>query len=236
MVNKDNLVKKEYLVYLDEIRSRIVRLVIIFLAAGVLGLIFSNKILTFFLKIFNFSGVNVVMTSPAQLIDLSVHTGLICGFLAILPIFIYQMINFIKPAFNQNEYKIIKKLLPISAVLFLSGMVFGAWVTQFVITMYSEFSKSFNVNNIWDIQTFFFQVVVTAVLMGIVFEIPVFVTILIRMKLITRKFLVKKRKYVYAAIIIFAVLMPPTDIISLTLLTVPLWLLFEVALLLNKDY
>jgi sec-independent protein translocase protein TatC len=72
--------------------------------------------------------------------------------------------------------------------------------------------------------------------MGVVFEMPIILTILMRMKIVKRSYLVKKRRWVYAATIIFALLMPPTDILSLTLLTVPLWFLFEIALLLNKDY
>lgn len=228
--------KIEYSPYIEEIGKRLFRVIIVFLGAGVLGLIFSNKIILFLLKVFNFSGVNIVMTSPSQLVDLSVHTGLICGFMASLPLLINQLFDFVKPAFDKKEIDTIKKIFPMGVVLFFIGVTFGTWVTQFVITMYAEFSKGFMINNIWDIQTFFFQVIVTAILMGAVFELPIIISILIRLDLVKRQFFIKKRKYIYAASIIFAVLLPPTDIMSLVLLTLPLWFLFEITLLLNRDY
>jgi sec-independent protein translocase protein TatC len=226
---------EEYLPYLKELRKRIFGVLILFIIVGILGIIFSDKIITFFLKFFNFSGVNIVMTNPAQLIDLSIYTGIICGLVITLPVLIYEIISFAKPAFKKTEYKLIKTLLPIGIVLFVLGTVFGAWITQFVVVIYSEFSKNFNISNIWDIQTFFSQVIVTALCMGVVFEMPIILTILMRTKIVKRSYLAKKRRWVYAATIIFALLMPPTDILSLTLLTVPLWFLFEIALLLNKD-
>ena len=233
---QDMEIFKKYLPYLDELRKKIILSLIIFVIAGVLGIIFSNKIIMFFLKLFNFSGVNVVMTSPSQLIDLSIYTGVIVGLIFLIPFLSYQLILFFKSAFNEKEYSLIKKIIPISLVLFIVGTVFGAWITQFVIVIYSQFSTSFNVSNIWDIQKFFSQVMVTAVSMGFVFQMPLILTALIRFKVITRKFLATKRRYVYGAIIILAVILPPTDILSLTFITLPLFFLFEITLLLNRSY
>lgn len=226
----------KYLPYLDELRKKMVWSVIIFLVTGVLGIIFSTKILNIFLKMFNFSGVNIVMTSPAQLVDLSIYTGLMVGIICLAPFLLYQLISFFKAAFTKKEYKLIKKIIPISLGLFLFGLVFGAWITQFVIVIFSNFSASFNVSNIWDIQKFFSQVIVTAILMGFVFEMPLILTVLIRMGIIKRRFLAKQRRYVYAAIVVFAVVLPPTDILSLVFITLPLFFLFEITLLLNQSY
>jgi sec-independent protein translocase protein TatC len=227
---------KDYVPYLDQLRKKIFWSIGIFVITGILGIFFSNNIMLFFLKLFNFSGVNVVATSPGQLINLSIYTGLIVGLMCLLPFLFYQLISFFRPAFTKKEYKLIKKILPISLGLFLLGAVFGAWITQFVITIYSNFSASFNISNIWDIQKFFSQVIVTALLTGIIFEVPLLLTILMRLGIMKRRFLVSKRKYVYAIIVIIAVLLPPTDILSLTLITIPLFFLFEITLLLNQGY
>jgi len=176
------------------------------------------------------------MTSPAQLVDLSIYTGLMVGIICLAPFLLYQFISFFKSAFTKKEYKLIKKIIPISLGLFLFGLVFGAWITQFVIVIFSNFSASFNVSNIWDIQKFFSQVIVTAILMGFVFEMPLILTVLIRLGIIKKRFLAKQRRYVYAAIVIFAVILPPTDILSLTFITLPLFFLFEITLLLNQSY
>lgn len=227
---------KDYQPYIVELRKKIVLIIGVFIGTTIIGLLFSNKIILLFLQLFNFSGVNVVMTNPSQLIDLSINTGLVCGVIITTPFFLFQIVSFLKSAFTKKENSFIYKILPLALILFIIGMIFGAWVTQFVITIYAQFSKGFNINNIWDIQTFFSQVIVTAVCMGVVFEMPVILTGLIRLKVIKRKYLVKQRRYVYTIIIIFAMLMPPTDPLSLSLITIPLWLLFEITLLLNKDY
>lgn len=235
-MDKNGLNLQEFSPYLEELRKKLLTILVVFLVTGLLGVIFSTKILNIFLKMFNFSGVNVVMTSPAQLVDLSIYTGIIIGIICLAPFLLYQFISFFKSAFTKKEYKLIKKIVPISLGLFLIGVVFGAWITQFVIVIFSNFSASFNVSNIWDIQKFFSQVIVTAILMGFVFEMPLILTVLIRLGVIKRRFLAKQRRYVYAAIVILAVILPPTDILSLTFITLPLFFLFEITLLLNQSY
>lgn len=226
---------KDYRVYLEELRKKMMAVLIVFVVGLLSGFLFSNKILIFCLHVFNFSGVNVMVTSPTQLIDLSIYTGILCGILAALPFLIYQVIAFVKPAFKEKEYRLIKKMLPLSIILFVVGAFFGAWVTQLVIAIYSGFSAEFNVGNMWDIQKFFSQVVMTAFLTGLIFQMPVGLTILIRTGIMKRRFLASKRRYVYAILLIIGVLLPPTDILSLVLLLTPLLFLFEIALLLNID-
>lgn len=225
----------KYEKYFEEIRKRIIVVAVVSLIGLVLGFLFSNKILIFCLNVFNFSGVNITMTSPSQLIDLSLYTAVFCGILLGLPTMLYETIQFVRPAFTKHEYSLVKRVLPGTIVLFLLGVFFGAWVIQFVIRMYSKFSNEFQVSNMWDIQKFFSQVVMTALLTGVIFQMPVVLTILIRLGLVTRKFLSRQRRYVYAILLVVSVLLPPTDILSLILLTVPLLFLFEVALLLNID-
>jgi len=71
--------------------------------------------------------------------------------------------------------------------------------------------------------------------MGIVFELPIVLTILLRLGIIQRNSLTSKRRYVYAALVIFDVLLPPTDILSLSLIFLPLAMLFEGTLLFNQE-
>ncbi len=223
-------------IYFEEIRKRLIS-VLIATGVGIIGgFFFSSKILMFCLKIFNFSGVNVTMTSPAQLINISIYIGILGGILMGAIVGGWQLGKFIKPAVSKKEWKTIEKILPIGIILFLAGLIFGAWVTQFVIMLYSKFSSDFNLNNIWDIQQFFSQVVMTAVLMGIVFQLPIVITGLIRLGVVKRAWLISKRRYVYALLTVFMVLLPPTDILSLILLIAPLLFLFEFALLLNIDF
>lgn len=227
---------KRYNPYLEEIRKRLLWVLVSFLIGGILGIIFSSNIILFFLRIFNFSGVNITMTSPSQLIDLSIYTGLIVGIIVAIPVLGYNTYTFVEDALNKKEKKIIKFYVSLGIILFIVGSIFGAGITQLVIGLYSKFSSGFAISNIWDIQKFFSQVVVTAFLMGIIFQMPLVLTVLIRLGIVKKSYLINKRKYVYAVIVIVAILLPSTDILSLVFETLPLLFLFEIALLLNRDY
>ena len=223
----------QYLPELYKLRKRLMSVIIVFLVGLVIGFIFNQQLLMFAIKVFNFSGVNIVFTSPGQLLELAFYTALLTGGLLALPVLGYQSFMYVKPALKEKEYRLLKSFVPLSIVLFVVGAAFGVWINQLIITVSSKLSSNFHVSNIWDIQRFFSQVIMTAVLTGLIFQMPLVLSGLIRFKLMSRKYLASKRPYVYAVLLIIAVLLPTTDVLSLILLTMPLILLFEVALLIN---
>lgn len=197
------------------------------------GFLLSNKIILVCLKLFNFTGVNVVMTSPAQLINLQLYTALLVAIIVAIPILIGEIVQFVSPALKQKERRWLGWVLPISAALFLTGSLFGGWVTQFIVSIYARYSHEFRVSNIWDIQNFFQQVVMTAILMGAIFQLPLLMSGVIRSRLVSVEVFRQNRRYFYAILILITVLLPPTDILSLILLTTPLLFLYEIGLLFN---
>jgi sec-independent protein translocase protein TatC len=72
------------------------------------------------------------------------------------------------------------------------------------------------------------------VCLGIIFELPIVITLLIKLKLVKKQTISSNRRFVYAGIVVLAALLPPNDIISLSILTLVPIFLFELALLLNK--
>lgn len=225
----------KYLPYLREIQRKLVILVISTLIAGVIGFIYYEKILTFIMQLFNLKGITLVMNSPYQFFSLAVNTGLATGITIALPITVYILVSFLRPALKKDEYSVLIKLIPLSFILFLGGFAFGIWILQFVISIYSGTSSQFNLTNLWDIENFFGQIIVMGVSMGILFQLPIILTALLRLHLIQTSQLTQHRRFVYLAIVIFAVLMPPTDALSMILISVPPFFLFELTLLLNYN-
>ena len=89
-------------------------------------------------------------------------------------------------------------------------------------------------SNIWDVQKFFSFIALMAVLNGLIFQMPVILTWLIRMKIISKKMLANKRRYVYAGLLIITLLIPsPPDLASNMIIFLPLALLFELTMLIN---
>lgn len=197
------------------------------------GFVYYQKILNFILKSFNLKGITIVLTNPYQFFDLAVNTGLTVGVCVALPLLIFFALTFLKPALKHHEFSLLLRLTPISLILFVAGFIFGAWIMQFVVSIYSQTTVDFNVSNFWDIGHFFAQILILGLCMGLVFQLPVVITILLRLGVIKKTILASKRKFVYAGILVFAAILPPNDIISLSILTLVPLFLFEVALLLN---
>ncbi len=225
----------KYLPYLQEIQKKLLTLVITICVAAVFGFIYYQKILSFILGLFNFNGISMVLTSPYQFFDLAVNTGLATGVVVAIPLLIYYILSFLKPALAPAEYKQILQLVPIALILFVFGFSFGIYVMQFVISIFSQTAVSFNIGNIWDISHFFSQTIIMGVCLGLIFELPVVITLLIKLKILKKETIASHRRFVYAALIITAALLPPNDIISLSILTIIPLFLFELALLLNQS-
>ena len=224
----------KYTPYLKELQTKLFHVFLTFLVGGTLGFIYYQKILSFIMRLFHMDGINLVLTSPYQFIDLAVNTGLLTGLILALPLLGYHLLTFIRPALAEKEYRLILRLYPAAIVLFLVGFSFGAWIIQLIITIYSRTTVEFAVNNFWDVSHFFSQILMTGISLALVFELPIVLSALLRLKLIKLKMLQDSRRYIYAAILIFVAFLPPNDIISLALLAIPPLLLFEITLLLNK--
>ncbi len=229
----DKLTRK-YLPYLQEIQRKLFILLCTVLISGVFGFIYYQKILTLIMGFFELKGITLVLTSPYQFFDLAVNTGLATGAVVAFPLFLYYLVGFLKPALAGKEFKIIKNMLPISLILFVAGFAFGTWVMQFVISIYADTTSTFNVSNIWDVSHFFAQMIIMGLCLGVVFELPVLLTVLLKLKVLTKKQVSQNRKMVYAGILILAAILPPNDIFSLTIITIVPLFLFELTLLLNQ--
>jgi sec-independent protein translocase protein TatC len=221
--------------YWLEIRKRLITVVVAFVVGAVIGILKYQQILNAIISGFNLDNVNIVLTSPYQFVNLAVGSALTMGILTASPFLAYNLLTFIRPALLKQEYKLIKRLFPVSAILFVSGFFFGAWILQMVINIYTNTSNGFSVQNLWDMESFLSQIIIMGISMSIVFQLPIFLTLLLKFHIVKRSQLVKSRRFVYAALLLFTVALPPTDILSLTLILIPLCFLFESALLFNKS-
>lgn len=231
--NIESVVVK-YSPFFSEIRKRLIFTLSIFIICAAVGFMYYENIVHLVLKIFALEGLNIVFTSPFQFFSLAINSALLVGFIAVLPMVIFQILSFLKPALNRSEYKAILSLLPITLLLFISGFTFGVLIMKYVVIIFFQKSVELNIGNFLDISKLLSQILTTAILMGTAFEFPIVLTILMRLKIIRFHALVKKRLLVYGLSLIFAILLPPTDLLSLVLLFLPLALLFELTLLLNR--
>ena len=217
-----------------EIRKRILFTASIFVISGIMGFIYYEKIIRFVLKFLKLQGINIVFTSPFQYVNLAISSAISIAVITTFPFILFQAISFFRPALSKKEYKIVLKFIPFSIVLFLVGFFFGVMIMKYVIKIFLEKSQELNIGNFLDVSNFLSKVISTSALMGIAFQYPIVLAVLAQLKIIKYEFLKKQRAYAYTASLIFAALLPPTDILSLALLTLPLVILFEITLILIR--
>lgn len=224
----------QYLPYIFEIRKRLLFIIAIFSVFFILGFIYYERLLTPLIKLFALEGVNIVFTSPFQFLTLAVNTGVLIGMLIVFPLCIYQVLAFLKPALEPREYRAIIYLIPLSLLLFILGFAFGTVMMRYVVFLFYQKTMELKIGNFIDVSLLISQILATSTLMGIAFQLPIFMTLLLRFRIIKYELLAGKRQFAWGLAVIFAALLPPTDILSLVLLTVPIILLFELTLLVNK--
>lgn len=223
-----------YLPYLVEIRRRFFFVFCLFLIGCIIGFIYYESVIRFILKLFKFHGVNIVFTSPFQFLELAVNSSLLIGLLIALPMIIYQVFAFIKPALRKNEFRSLLFLIPFSLILFLLGFLYGAMMMRSTLEIFYNQTQKLGLGNYLDVSHFLSTTMTTAILMGVAFQFPVVITLLLHLGLLTTKAFSKIRLFFYIGALIFCVFLPPTDLVSLFLLTIPLLVLFELTLILNK--
>ncbi len=225
---------KQYMPFLLEVRRRVLFVAAIFFIFSALGFIYYEKIIRLILRAFELQGINIVFTSPFQFINLAINSALMVGAVVVFPLIIWQIILFVRPALTKAEFKLTLSLLPLSIILFVAGMTFGVLIMRWVMVLFYEKSVQLNIGNYLDVSQLLSQVIMTGVLMGVAFQFPVVLTMLLKVRLMTFKALSDKRLLAYGISLVFAAMLPPIDLLSLVLLTLPLIILFELTLVLNR--
>ena len=226
----------KYSPFLIEIRKKILFTVSFFVVAMIVGFVFYEKIIKFLIDILSLKGVNIVFTSPFQFINLAISCGIATGLVLVFPLLIYQILSFLKPALRIKEFKMVVRFLPFSVLLFLIGFSFGVLIMKWQIQLFFTKSVSLGIGNILDINRLISTVLLISVLMGIAFQFPLIILILTRIGIITHRNLSKQRLWIYLSSLLFTILLPLDSLLADALLALPLIILFELTLILNRIF
>lgn len=224
---------KKYSPYFKEARKRLIFTLFVFGFSTIIGFTFYEQIIRLLIGALSLEGVNIVFTSPFQFINLAITCGISTGLIVGLPILIYQILHFLKPALKFKEYKMILRFLPLSLFLFVGGFVFGSIIMRWQIEIFLTRSVSLGIGNILDISGLLSTVFLTSAIMGIGFQFPIILLIFLRLGLIKHKQLSKKRPWAYLISFIFTLFLPPDSILADLTLTLPLVFLFELTLFMD---
>jgi sec-independent protein translocase protein TatC len=175
-------------------------------------------------------GDNPVTLGVGEPFTTTITVSLYFAFVFALPLILYQLYGFLLPALTPNERRVARPLLGAIPVLFVCGVLFGYFV---VLPAAVRFFVNFNASefNVLVQASQFYKFAGTILLaMGLVFQVPVAILAATRMEIVTPRQLRKSRRYAILACAVIAAFLPG-DAITLVLETVPLYLLFEVSIL-----
>jgi sec-independent protein translocase protein TatC len=156
------------------------------------------------------------------------------GFILSVPYILLQVWNFIAPALYDKEKKNARIFIFSSSLLFFMGVLFGYFV---VIPMSVNFLATFTVSDVvknqFTLDSYMGMVKTSVLASGLFFELPIIIYFLTKLGLVTPKFLRKYWKYAVVIILIVAAIVTPPDVVSQTIVAIPMLIIYELSILIS---
>jgi len=225
--------------HLIELRQRIIKAVSCVLLVFLVLVPFANTLYHDFaqplLRQLPANG-SMIATDVASPFFIPLKLALFSAFFISVPFVLYQFWAFVAPGLYQHEKRLVLPLLVASTLLFYLGAAFAYFVVLpiffgFITTVAPE-----GVAVMTDIGKYLDFVMLLFFAFGLCFEVPVLTIVAIKSGLVTRKGLAAQRPYVIVAAFIIGMVLTPPDVLSQTLLAVPMWWLFELGLLFSRFF
>jgi sec-independent protein translocase protein TatC len=225
--------KMSFFEHLAELRTRIIWSLIPALVGVLVAFRFSDQILHFVQRPLERLGLQLVQLTPTEAFWTSMKISMICGLFVAMPVILWQVWAFVAPGLHKHERRFAAPFVVIGSLLFLIGASFALFVVvPFAVTFLLNFGKRQGIQPMISVSSHVDFVIKFTLAFGFVFELPLALTMLSMMGLVTPQFLSKNRKYaILMNFIIAAVLTPTPDVLNQTLMAGPLCILYEVGIL-----
>ncbi|MDH3788489.1 MAG: twin-arginine translocase subunit TatC, partial [Xanthomonadales bacterium] len=225
-----------FMEHLVELRSRLLKASFAVLAVLIVLLPFSRKLYATLA-----APLTAVLPEGSSMIAIDVASPFLTPFkLALLlalilsiPVVLYQLWAFVAPALYRQEKRLARPLLYSAVVLFYAGCAFAYYVVFPLVFGFFTRVAPDGVTVMTDISKYLDFVITLFLAFGITFEVPIATIILVATGITTIEKLKKVRAYVLVGAFALGMLLTPPDVISQTLLALPMWLLFEIGLLMS---
>lgn len=228
--------EQSFIEHLIELRMRLVRSLVAILIVVVALSIYANEIYTWMaqplMKLLP-AGATMIATGVASPLMAPFKLVAVLGLFVALPYVLYQVWAFVAPGLYENEQRLVIPVLVSSTLLFYLGAIFAYFVVFPVLFGFFTSTAPQGVTVMTDINSYLDFVLSMFVAFGVVFEIPVATVLLVRAGVIEREKLKELRPYVILGCFVVGALLTPPDVISQSLLAVPMWLLYELGVLVS---
>ena len=239
--------------HLDVLRTIIIRIILVTVVCGIVAFLFKEELFAVVLaprnpdfvtyrllvRVSGFFGgdapdnpvIQLINTGLAEQFVIHMKTALCAGVLCASPYTLYQLFRFVSPALYANERRFALPIVVGGYVMFMLGVLISYYlIFPLTFRFLGTYQVSEDVVNMISLQSYMSTLTLMSISMGIVFEMPVVAWLMARMGLLTASFMNRYRRHAIVVILIVAAIITPTsDIFTLLMVSLPMWLLYEVS-------
>lgn len=250
--------KQSFWDHLDVLRAAIIRIVAVTVIFGVLAFFFKEQLFAVVLApkdsgfityrlfdvingmvtdsyVADFS-IRLINTGLAEQFIIHMKTAMYAGVLCASPYILYQLFRFVSPALYTNERKYATRVVGSGYLMFIWGVLLSYYmVFPLTFRFLGTYQVSGEVENMITLQSYISTLVIMSLAMGIVFEMPVLSWLFAKLGFLSADFMCRYRKHAVIIILIIAAIITPTsDIFTLLLVSLPMWILYEISIYIAK--
>jgi sec-independent protein translocase protein TatC len=221
----------EFVEHLEELRKRIIRILMYFLIGAISGFIISPYILNYIKKPVG----KIYFFSPQEAFIVKIKISIFFSIILIFPLMIYEIWKFVEPGLYKEEKQKIFPFILFGIFLFYTGLFFSIFLAYPIgIKVLLSFGSNI-IEPIIGIDNLFKLFFYLTISFGILFEFPIVILILTRLGIISPNTLQKRRREIIVLIfLIGAIITPSVDALTLILIAIPIYLLFEISIIIAK--
>ena len=224
--------------HLLELRSRLIRVIICLGILSIVGIPFASEIYSFVASpLLNIlpEGSSMIATQVTSPFMAPIKLVLFVALLVTMPYLFYEVWMFMSPGLYKNEKTFIAPLMASTSILFAAGVAFAYFIVCPIIFKFFIASAPNSIQVMTDISQYLNFVIKLVFAFGIAFEIPIATFLLIKSGIMKKDALVNSRPYLVILFFVLGMLLTPPDIFSQLFLAIPMWILFELGLLISRD-
>ena len=180
--------------------------------------------------------IHLMNTGLTEQFMIHVRTAIYAGLLVASPYILYELFRFVSPGLSQNERRYAVWIVGAAYVMFTIGTLVNYFVVfPLTVRFLGTYQVSPDVANMLTLQSYVDTLIGMSLVMGIVFELPVVCGLLGRMGLITNRLMSEYRRHAIVAILVVAaIITPTTDVFTLFVVALPIYLLYELSIQIVK--
>lgn len=180
--------------------------------------------------------VNLINTGLAQQFIIHMKTALCVGVICVSPYILYQLFSFISPALYLSEKRLAIRIVWSGYLMFILGVAVNYFlIFPLTFRFLGTYQVASDVTNLISLDSYMSTLIILSLWLGVMFELPVLAWLLAKTGLLRHSLLKTYRRHAIVVILIIAAIITPTsDVITLLLVSVPIYILYEMSILIVK--